>query len=76
MGYADGATTRQMTGGLCGCCVTVDGEELLVEDTVAHAVVEGRLSADLLDHGCDTYWCVTASGHHRLVRASEILVTG
>jgi hypothetical protein len=76
MGYADEATAMQMIGGLCGCCVTVDGEELVVEDTVAHAVVEGRLSADLLDHGCDTYWCVTPTGRHRLVRASEILLAG
>ncbi|MGV3760203.1 MAG: hypothetical protein ACO1PW_11800 [Actinomycetota bacterium] len=74
MGYADEATAKQMIGGLCGCCVTVDGEQLVVEDTVAHAVVEGRLSADLLDHGCDTYWCVNEAGHHRLVRASEILL--
>jgi len=63
-----------MTGGLCGQCVYVDGEELVVEDTVAHAVVEGRISPDLLDHGCDTYWCVDGSGRHRLVRASEILL--
>lgn len=58
--------------GICGTCVTVDGEELLVEDTVAHAVVEGRISSDFLDHGCDTYWCVNNLGRHRVVRASEI----
>jgi hypothetical protein len=58
--------------GLCGTCVTVDGEELLVEDTVAHAVVEGRISSDFLDHGSDTYWCVNNGGRHRVVRASEI----
>ena len=76
MGYQDEATARQAIGGLCGCCVTVDGEQLVVEDTVAHAVVEGRLSADLLDHGFDTYWCVNEAGSHRLVRASEILIPG
>lgn len=76
MGYADETTARQMTGGLCGCCVLVDGEELVVEDTIAHAVVAGRLSTDLLDHGSDTYWCVNAEGSHRVVRASEILLAG
>jgi len=76
MGYLDGFMAERMTGGLCGSCVVVDGEELVVEDTVAHAVVAGHLSADLLDHGCDTYWCVNAAGHHRLVRASEILLAG
>jgi hypothetical protein len=76
MGYADRETAIRMTGGLCGQCVTVDGEELVVEDTVAHAVVAGLLSSDLLDHGCDTYWCVNSSGRHRVVRASEILLAG
>lgn len=58
--------------GLCGTCVMVDGERLLVEDTVMHAVVAGRISDDFLDYGCDTYWCVNAAGRHRVVRASEI----
>jgi hypothetical protein len=35
-------------------------------------VCDGRLSPDLLDHGFDTYWCVTEDGHHRLLRASEL----
>lgn len=65
-----------MTGGLCGTNVTVDGEELLVEDTVAHAVVEGILDDEMLDYGCDTYWCVNSSGRHRIVRASEIALAG
>lgn len=58
--------------GLCGTHVLVDGEDLLVEDTVMGAVCAGRLSPDLLDHGFDTYWCVTEDGHHRLLRASEL----
>jgi hypothetical protein len=58
--------------GLCGTCVMVDGEELLVEDTVAHAVVAGTISEDFLDHGCDTYWCVNNVGRHRVIRASDI----
>ena len=52
--------------------MVVDGEELTVEDTVMAAVCAGRLSPDLLDHGFDTYWCVTEDGHHRLLRASEL----
>lgn len=59
---------------LCGTSVVVDGEDLLVEDTVLHAVVAGRISDDFLDHGCDTYWCVNAAGHHRVVRASDIVL--
>ncbi len=59
---------------LCGTCVEVDGEQLLVEDTVMHAVVTGHLSDDFLDYGCDTYWCVNAAGRHRLIRASDIAV--
>ena len=66
------ADVVRMLGGLCGTCVTVDGEELLVEDTVVHAVVMGTISVDFLDYGCDTYWCVNNSGRHRVVRASEI----
>ncbi len=61
------------TIGMCGAHVVVDGEDLVVEDTVVGAVCAGRLSPDLLDHGFDTYWCVTGDGHHRLVRASELL---
>lgn len=57
---------------LCGTCITVDGEQLVVEDTVVHAVVVGTISQDFLDHGCDTYWCVNAAGRHRVVRASDI----
>jgi len=60
------------TKGLCGRSVTVDGEVLLVEDTVLGAVVAGKISDELLDHGCDTYWCVNSEGHHRVVRASEL----
>ena len=58
--------------GMCGRNVLVDGEQLLVEDTVAHAVVAGTISPDFMDYGCDTYWCVTPGGRHRVVRASEI----
>jgi hypothetical protein len=58
--------------GMCGRSVMVDGEQLLVEDTVAHAVVVGTISPDFMDHGCDTYWCVNTVGRHRVVRASEI----
>lgn len=68
---ADKATVTAIKS-LCGTCVTVDGERLLVEDTVMHAVVAGHISDDFLDHGCDTYWCVNAAGRHRVVRASEI----
>ncbi len=60
------------TNGMRGAHVVVDGEDLTVEDTVMAAVCAGRLSPDLLDHGFDTYWCVTEDGHHRLVRASEL----
>lgn len=62
--------------GLCGTSVMVDGERLVVEDTVAHAVVAGTISADFMDHGTDTYWCVNNRGHHRVVRASEIALAG
>lgn len=58
--------------GMRGAHVVVDGEDLTVEDTVMAAVCAGRLSPDLLDHGFDTYWCVTGDGQHRLVRASEL----
>ena len=58
--------------GMRGAHVIVDGEDLTVEDTVMAAVCAGRLSPDLLDHGFDTYWCVTEDGHHRLLRASEL----
>ena len=64
------------TKGLRGTHVWVDGEDLVVEDTVAHAVCTGHLSPDLLDHGRDTYWCVTAQGVHRLLRASEVAAAG
>jgi hypothetical protein len=68
-----GATKMDsMQTGLRGAHVVVDGEDLIVEDTVMAAVCAGRLSPDLLDHGFDTYWCVTEDGHHRLVRASEL----
>ena len=60
--------------GLCGTRVTVDGERLTVEDTVMHAVLAGRLSDDFLDYGCDTYWCVNATGGHRVILASDIAV--
>lgn len=68
---ADEAAVAPMKG-LCGTFVVVDGERLVVEDTVLHAVVTGHISDDFLDHGCDTYWCVNADGRHRVVRASEI----
>lgn len=58
--------------GLCGTSVTVDGETLLIEDTVLHAVVARKISDEYLDHGCDTYWCVNSQGRHRIVRASEL----
>lgn len=58
--------------GLRGTHVMVDGEDLVVEDTVVAAVCAGRISPDLLDHGYDTYWCVNAQGVHRLLRASEV----
>ena len=64
-----------MKKGMRGAHVVVDGEELTVEDTVMAAVCDGRLSPDLLDHGFDTYWCVTEDGHHRLLRASELVAT-
>ena len=57
---------------ICGTHVVVDGEQLVVEDTVLHAVVTGHLSDDFLDYGCDTYWCVNAAGRHRVIRASDI----
>lgn len=57
---------------LCGTCVVVDGESLVVEDTVLHAVVTGHISDDFMDYGCDTYWCVNAAGRHRVIRASDI----
>jgi hypothetical protein len=62
------------TTGMRGAHVVVDGEDLTIEDTVMAAVCAGRLSPDLLDHGFDTYWCVTEDGHHRLLRASELCV--
>ena len=34
--------------------------------------VNQKHMAHLLDHGFDTYWCVTEDGHHRLLRASEL----
>lgn len=64
------------TQGLRGSHVVVDGEDLVVEDTVVHAVCVGLLSPDLLDHGLDTYWCVNAQGVHRLLRASELAAAG
>jgi hypothetical protein len=72
MDQRDAAPVSQATGGLCGTHVVVDGEQLVVEDTVLHAVVTGHISDDFLDYGCDTYWCVNAAGRHRVVRASEI----
>ena len=60
------------TQGLRGTHVMVDGEDLVVEDTVVAAVCAGRISPDLLDYGYDTYWCVNAQGVHRLLRASEV----
>ena len=63
---------RRDTPSLCGTCVTVDGEQLVVEDTVMHLVVAGAISDDFLDYGCDTYWCVNAAGRHRVIRASDI----
>ena len=65
------ATVVRLSG-MCGQNVLVDGEQLLVEDTVAHAVVAGTISPDFMDYGCDTYWCVNLLGRHRVVRASEI----
>jgi hypothetical protein len=65
------ATVVRLSG-MCGQNVLVDGEQLLVEDTVAHAVVAGTISPDFMDYGCDTYWCVNTLGRHRVVRASEI----
>jgi hypothetical protein len=64
---------RERTG-LVGTHVVVDGEELTIEDTVMHAVVVGRISDDLLDHGSDTYWCVNNQGVHRVIRASELFL--
>lgn len=58
--------------GLCGTSVVVDGERLLVEDTVLHAVVARKISDEFLDHGSDTYWCVNSEGRHRLLRAAEL----
>jgi hypothetical protein len=68
----EGRAMDDNTTGMRGAHVVVDGEQLTVEDTVMAAVFAGRLSPDLLDHGFDTYWCVTDDGHHRLVRASEL----
>ena len=65
-----------MAKGMRGAHVVVDGEELTVEDTVMAAVCDGRLSPDLLDHGFDTYRCVTEDGHHRLLRACELVAAG
>jgi hypothetical protein len=65
------ATVRPIKS-LCGTRVVVDGERLVVEDTVLHAVVTGHISDDFLDYGCDTYWCVNAAGRHRVIRASDI----
>lgn len=65
------ATVRPIKG-LCGTRVMVDGERLVVEDTVMHAVVTGHISDDFLDYGSDTYWCVNAAGRHRVIRASDI----
>ena len=67
------ATVRQIKS-LCGTCVVVDGEQLVVEDTVMHAVITGHISDDFLDYGCDTYWCVNAAGRHRVIRLSDIAV--
>jgi hypothetical protein len=67
----DRPTVREIKS-LCGTCVVIDGEPLVVEDTVLHAVVTGHISDDFLDYGCDTYWCVNAAGRHRVVRASEL----
>jgi hypothetical protein len=72
MDERDVAPASQASGGLCGTQVVVDGERLVVEDTVMHAVVSGHISDDFLDYGCDTYWCVNSAGRHRVVRASEI----
>lgn len=66
------AEGERPAAGLCGTEIVVDGEHLLIEDTVVHAVVMGTISQDFLDYGCDTYWCVTPAGRHRVVRASEI----
>lgn len=63
-----GATVKS----LCGTHIVVDGEQLVVEDTVMHAVMTRHISDDFLDYGCDTYWCVNAAGRHRVVRASDI----
>ncbi len=68
----EGDVAGASASGMCGRSVVVDGERLLVEDTVAHAVVVGTISADFMDHGCDTYWCVNTVGRHRVLRASEI----
>jgi hypothetical protein len=68
--------TMDATTGMRGAHVVVDGEDLTVEDTVMAAVCAGRLSPYLLDHGFDTYWCVTEDGHHRLLRASELCAAG
>jgi hypothetical protein len=62
------------TTGMRGTHVVVDGEALTIEDTVKAAVCAGRLSPDLLDHGFDTYRCVTEDGHHR--SAPQALAAG
>ncbi len=54
----------------------VDGEALLIEDTVLHAVVARKIPDEYLDHGSDTYWCVNSQGRHRIVRASELEPAG
>jgi hypothetical protein len=69
----EGDVMAENETGLRGTHFIVDGEDLVVEDTVMAAVCAGRLSPDLLDHGFDTYWCVNEDGHHRLLRASELV---
>jgi hypothetical protein len=70
---ADQAAGTEMRS-LCGTHIVVDGERLVVEDTVMHAVITRHISDDFLDYGSDTYWCVNDAGRHRVVRASEIAV--
>ena len=74
--HQEGDVMAETENGLRGTHFIVDGEDLIVEDTVMAAVCAGRLSPDLLDHGFDTYWCVTGDGRHRLVRASELSPAG
>jgi len=71
--HQEGDVMAETENGLRGTHFIVDGEDLIVEDTVMAAVCAGRLSPDLLDHGFDTYWCVNQDGHHRLLRASELV---